>query len=85
MFNTSFATGNKVQTRNFVIKGNQYNYLITAKRMQYKSFNSLVWGKITYSGALLHNKEGITPASCSRFTLLSQLKIIDNSPKGMFL
>jgi len=84
MIKTSHATGNKVQERVFTIKGSQYNFKVTARRMRYQTFKGLQWGVITYSAVLDHNNEGITSASMGRKGLLSQLNIIDNSPKGMF-
>lgn len=85
MFKTSHATGNKVQLRNFTIKGQQYSFIVTARRMRYLNLDgSLQWGVITYSAVLKHNNEGITAASMGRKGLISQLNTIDKSPKGMF-
>lgn len=79
------STGQTAVKRTFVIKGNQYSYVVTARATLYIGFDNVeTWGKTTFSAVLFHSGEAITPAKCGKSNLISQLNVIDNSPVGMF-
>lgn len=68
----------EIKQKFIVIKGNNLSYIVMARAQRYVNLNgSKTWGKTTFSAKIESTNEWVTPAKCSKATLLSQLNIID--------